>query len=124
MSFNLSNAGEIFWLNPKVPYLSLEKEKETLCVVFTYFIKRTGESRKFHVAVVQQRLRNLQKSEMHTQSCFFASLNLLFFCCWPLPLQKFSIVVIQKFCCHGNVTSHFSSLLQILFTHIAVNQLC
>ena len=36
---------------------SFEKEKENFCVVFTYFIKREHETRKFHVAVVQQRLR-------------------------------------------------------------------
>ena len=35
----------------------------------------------------------------------------MFFCCSPSPLQKLPIVVIQKFCYHGNVTSHFSSLL-------------
>ena len=79
--------------------------------------------RNFHVAVVQQRLRNVQKSLMHVQSCccccfFFAHLNLLFICCSPSPLQKLPIVVIQKFCYHGNATSHFSSLLNCnLFTH-------
>ena len=36
-------------------------------------------NRTFHVAVVQQRLRNVQKSVMHVQSWFFANLNLLFF---------------------------------------------
>ena len=46
-------------LNPKGPYLSLEKEKETFCVVLTYSIKRAHEIRKFHVAVLQQRLRNV-----------------------------------------------------------------
>ena len=38
---------------PIGPYPSLEKEKETFCVVFTYSVKRTSEIRKFHVAVVQ-----------------------------------------------------------------------
>ena len=67
-------------LNPKGPYLSLEKEKETFCVVLTYSIKRAREIRKFHVAVVQQRLRNVQKSVMHVQSCFFlANVNLSLF---------------------------------------------
>ena len=41
-------------LNPKGPYLNLEKEKETFCVVFTYSVKRAREIRKFRVAVVQQ----------------------------------------------------------------------
>ena len=30
------------------------------------------EIRKFHVVVVQQQLRNIQKSVMHMQSCCFA----------------------------------------------------
>ena len=34
-------------LNPKRPYVSLEKEKENFCVVLTYSIKRAPEIRKF-----------------------------------------------------------------------------
>ena len=49
-------------LNPKGPYLSLEKERETFCVVFTYSVKQVHEIRKFHVAVKQQWLKNVQKS--------------------------------------------------------------
>ena len=48
-------------LNPKGPYVSLEKEKQNFCVLLSYYIKRAREIRKFHVAVVQQRLRNVQK---------------------------------------------------------------
>ena len=97
-------------LNPKGPYLSLEKEN--FCVLLTYSIKQAREIRKFPVAVVQQRLRNIQKSVMHVQSCFLPIYckPIVFFCCSPLPLQKLPIVVIQKFCYHGNMTSHFSSL--------------
>ena len=87
-SFNLSTVGEIFWgWIRKGPYLSFEKEKETFCVVFTYFTKRGHETTKFHEAVVQRRLRNVQKKKknvLHVQSCYFADLNLLFFsrsCC-------------------------------------------
>ena len=43
---------KISGLNPKGPYLSLEKEKEHFWVVFTYSIKQAREIRKFHVAVV------------------------------------------------------------------------
>ena len=70
-------------LNPRGSYLSLEQEKEHFCVVFTYPIRRrrAREIRKFHVAVVQQKLRNVQKSVMQVQSCSFANLNLLLFCC-------------------------------------------
>ena len=57
-------------LNPKGRYLSLEKEKENFCVVFTYSIRQAREIGKFHVAVVQQWLINVQKSVMHVQSCF------------------------------------------------------
>ena len=43
-----------FWgLNLKGLYLSLEKVKENFRVVFTLFIKRVREIRKFHVTVVQ-----------------------------------------------------------------------
>ena len=95
-------------LNPKGPYLSLEKEKENSCAVFTNSIKRAREIRKFQVADLQRRLRNVQKSVC------FASINRLFFLPFSLPspslLLKLSIVVILKCCYHGNVTSHFSSL--------------
>ena len=50
-----------FGLNPKGPYLSLEKEKEPFCTVFTYSVKRVSEIRKFHVAVVQRLLKNVQR---------------------------------------------------------------
>ena len=113
ISFNLSNVGEIFWLNPKGRYVSLEKETQNFCVVLTNSIKRAREIRKFYVAVVPQQLRNVQQSVMHVQRCFFANLNLLLLCCLPSPLQKLPIVVTQKFCYHGNVTSHFFSLLNI-----------
>ena len=93
----------------KGPYLSLEKD--TFCVVLTYSIKQVSEIRKFHVAVVQQQLRNVQKSVMHVQSCFICqSKCIVFFGCLPSLLQKLPTVVIQKFCYRGNMMSHFSSL--------------
>ena len=101
-------------LKPKGQYLSLEKEKETFCVVFTYSIKRAREVRKFRVAVVQRWLKMYKKSVMHVQSCCFTNINLLLFL--PLSLRSLlslpnvPFVVIQKFCYHGNLTSHFSSL--------------
>ena len=82
-------------LNPKGPYVSLEKDKQNFCVVLTYSIKRAPEIRKFHVALVQQRLRNVQKSVIHVQRCFFANLTLLFFCCPPSPLHTLLTIVIQ-----------------------------
>ena len=62
ISFNLSNVGEIFGLNLKGPYLSLEKEKD-FRVVLT--CSKTREVSKFHVAAVQPRLRTVPKSVMH-----------------------------------------------------------
>ena len=59
-------------VNPKGPFLRLEKEKEGFCVELTYSIKRAREIRKFHFAVLQQRLRTVQKGMIHVQSCFFA----------------------------------------------------
>ena len=67
-------------VNAKGPYISLEKEKGLFCVLFSYFIKRAHEIRKFHVAVVQPRLRNVQKSVMHVQSCCFANKHIALFC--------------------------------------------
>ena len=51
------------------------------CVGFTYSIKQASEIRKFHVAVVQRRLGNVQKGVMHVQSCCFTNINLLLFNC-------------------------------------------
>ena len=49
-------------LKPRGLYLSLEKEKETFCVVFTYSVKRAREVRKFRVAVVQRWLKMYKKA--------------------------------------------------------------
>ena len=113
-------------LNPKGPYLSLEKEKETFCVVFTCSATRAREIRKFHVAVVQRWPKNVQKSVMHVQSCCFTNINLSLFLPFSLPspspslLPKLPFVVIQKFCYHGNVTSHFTSLLVLSNSHRSI----
>ena len=93
--------------NPKGSYLSLEKEKETFCVVFTYSIKRSREIRTFHVAVVQRRLRNEQKKRNARARAKLSPLSFL--------LNLGLIVVIQKFGYHGNLTSQFSSLNSFVF---------
>ena len=51
-------------------YLSLEKEKEN--AAFNYSIKQALKIRKFHVAVMQLRLRIVQ-------SCCFANINQFLF---------------------------------------------
>ena len=81
-------------LNPKGRYLNLEKEKENFALYLTHSIKWASEIRKFHVAGVQQRLRNVQESVMHVKSCSFANLNLLLF----LLLQGVPIVTLPSIC--------------------------
>ena len=54
------------------------KERESRSLVFTSSTKR--EIRQFHVVVVQRRQGKVQKSVMHVQSCYFAHLNLFFYC--------------------------------------------
>ena len=53
------------------------KEKESCCLVFPSSTKR--EIRHFHDVVVQRRLRKVQKSVMHVQSCCFANLTYCLF---------------------------------------------
>ena len=88
--------------------------------MFTKSIKRAREIRKFQVAdlkltkgrlknIANKQLRNVQKNVMRVQSCCFALLP--FSLPSPSLLLKLPIVVIRKCCYHGNVTSHFSSLL-------------
>ena len=55
----------------------LRKELQNHLLVYTSSINR--EIRQFHVVVVQRRPRNVQKSVMHVQSCYFANQNLLLF---------------------------------------------
>ena len=79
-------------LNPKGPYASLEKEKQNFCVVVTHSIKRAREIRKFHVAVVQQRLRNVQKSVMQVQRSK------------PIVFLLFAVAVAKTpYCCHPEI---------------------
>ena len=48
--------------------------------MFTLSIKRACEIRKFYVAVVQRRQRNVQiKSVMHVQSCCFVNIKTNYF---------------------------------------------
>ena len=79
ISFNSSNVGKFFWswiLKDSIKVQ--EMKKKSYCLVYSFSTKR--EIMQFHVVVVQRRLRNVQKSVMHVQSCCFAYLNLFFFC--------------------------------------------
>ena len=83
-------------MNPKGPYLSLEKEKDNFCVVFTCSTKRACEIRNFHVPGVQRRQRNEQNIMMYVQICCFLNKNLLLFCRSPSVAVVVGFVVIQK----------------------------
>ena len=56
------------------------KRKFLCCVHLPYYLTGTREIGKFHVAIVQRRLRYVQKRVMHVQSCRFANVSLLLFC--------------------------------------------
>ena len=107
-----------------------KKEKENpFFVVFTQCIKRAREVRKFHVSVLQGRLRNAQKKRdarakllfCHSKPIVFLPLSLL---SPSSSLLKLPIVVNQKFCYHGNVTAHFSSLLDRAKRQAYSNDVC
>ena len=59
-----------------------ERMKFRRCL-FTLCIKR--EIRHFHIAVVQKRQRNAQKSVIHVQRCCFAYQTYCFFLAFSLP---------------------------------------
>ena len=95
-----------------------KRKSNFLCFFFTYSIKRTRESGKFHVAFVQRRLGKEQKSIMREQICCFANNSYGLHC-------KLPIVVTQKFYYHGNVTSQVSLLcsLVVILGFTAVREL-
>ena len=100
ISFTLSNVGEIFWG-------WIQKVRTYL----TYSIKQVREIEKFHVAVVQQRLRNVRKGrDARAKAVAFLSFSLPS----PSSLIRLPNVVIKKFGYHGNVMSHVSSLLSFI----------
>ena len=65
-------------MNSKGLYQSSGKEKESVCLVSPSSTKR--KIRHFHVAVVQRRLRNIQKKRDARAKLLFANLTLLLFC--------------------------------------------
>ena len=70
-------------LNPKGPYLSFKKKKFLSCAHLLN--KAVSETRKFHIAVVQQRLRNARAKLFFCQSkpiAFFAVAKTPY-CCDP-----------------------------------------
>ena len=69
--------GTLLELNFYQPYPSSWRERKFCHCLFTSFTKR--EIRYFHVAVVQWKQRDVQKSVMHMQSCCFALSSHCFF---------------------------------------------
>ena len=76
--------------------------------MFTYSIKRAREIRKFHVVVVQRRQNKCTKYCDARAKLLFVNINILFFAVLLAVAVVFDFVVIQKYCYHGNVTSHLS----------------
>ena len=69
-------------LNSKRLYLSSEKKILNRFLVFTSFVRH--EIRMFHVIILQQWQRNVEKSVMYMQTCCLANLYLLlscYYCC-------------------------------------------
>ena len=64
-------------------YQSSGKEKESCCFVFPPSTKR--DIRRFHVVVGQRRLRNVQKSVMHVQSCLDLAIETYWLLSFSLP---------------------------------------
>ena len=76
-NFNLCRCLQNFLgLNLKGPYQSLEKGRES-------FVSCSPApwSRRVKLGIALLRLRNVQKSVIHVQSCCFANINLLLFGC-------------------------------------------
>ena len=70
--------------------------------MFPFSTKR--EFRHFHLVVGQRRLRNVQKSVMHVQSCCFANQTYCFFCrsrCRPRRRCLSSLLLLQRRLCGG-----------------------
>ena len=68
------------------------------------FRARAHEIRKFHVAVVQPRLRNVQKSVMHVQSCCFANKPVVLFAVLFTVAVAVAVVVAQTvYCCDPEI---------------------
>ena len=60
--FNLSNVDEILGGSIRKTVFKFRKIKIKFCDVLTYSLKRALEIRKFHVAIVQRCLTNVQKA--------------------------------------------------------------
>ena len=70
ISINSSNAGKFFG-SCILNNCTEGKKKKKKVVVLCSRSPQNAKSRHFHVVVVQWRIRNVQRSAIHVQSCFF-----------------------------------------------------
>ena len=126
-SFKSSNAGTFFWswILKRLDQ-SLGKEKESRCIVLSSWTK--CEIRQFHVAVVQRRQRNVQKSVMQVQSCCFANLNLRVLVCRSRCRRRrrcLSFLIVVKKEREGEIRDPFSRLERVeRFDYDYINNVC
>ena len=112
VSFNLSNVGEIFWIQSE-----RKRKRNFLCCV--HLLRKAG-SVKLEVSCRSRAMMAIKcaKKRHALAQLLFTDINLLPFLPFSSPspslLTKLPFVVIQKFLYHGNVTSYFSSLLTTL----------
>ena len=106
ISFNLSNVSEIFWFKSEGTVSKFRKRKiKFLCSA--HLLHKTGAwnyevSCRSRAATAK---KYTKKRDAGAKFFFCQSKPIVFFCWSPSPLQKLPIVVIQKFCYHGNLTS-------------------
>ena len=100
-SFNLSNVGEIFWVESE-----RKKKKKIFVLCPPCSTERASEIRKFSCRSLATRAKKYTKKRDARAKLFCYKTKPTAF----LLLRKLPLVVIQKFCYHSNVTSHFSSL--------------
>ena len=114
LSFNLSNVGEIFWIQSE---RKRKRKRNFLCCV--HLLRKAG-SVKLEVSCRSRAMMAIKcaKKRHALAQLLFTDINLLPFLPFSSPspslLTKLPFVVIQKFLYHGNVTSYFSSLLTTL----------
>ena len=114
LSFNLSNVGEIFWIQSE---RKRKRKRNFLCCV--HLLRKAG-SVKLEVSCRSRAMMAIKcaKKRHALAQLLFTNINLLPFLPFSSPspslLTKLPFVVIQKFLYHGNVTSYFSSLLTTL----------
>ena len=82
--------------------------------MFTYSIKRAREISKFHIScpkTTANKCTNMRDARAKLLFCYYRPVS--FFLTFSLPSPS-SLLELPKFCYYGNVTSHFSTLLQDL----------